>query len=338
MKPRATILAATVLFSALALPLFAETYTNPVWSRNWPDPTVWRGTDGFFYSLATPGTRRSKLIRSRDLVKWEQTEISPFTPETWETLYRHGQKLWAPDAIKILNRYLLYITVYNSDRDSSIAVLKSDTPTGPYAFHSFITRSKETGIKDTIDPEVVIDPLDRRVWLFFGSIGRIHRVQLSVDGLSLAPNAKYVPVAGLDVSQNPNRSNVFEGCYLYRRGGYWYLFASGGNFGNHTYRIVVGRSKSLTGTFTDKSGKPMTEGFATTVLSSSDAAPFYGPGHNGEIFSDKLGRTFMLYHCHAKSAPPQLRFLMLQEIKWDSNGWPYFQDGQPAASAEKGRF
>ena len=50
--------------------------------------------------------------------------------------------------------------------------------------------------------------------------------------------------------------------------------ASGGNFGNHTYRIVAGRSKSLTGTFVDKQGKPMTEGFATTLLQSTESDTF----------------------------------------------------------------
>ena len=96
--------------------------------------------------------------------------------------------------------------------------------------------------------------------------------------------------------------------------------------------------RELRSVFLNRDGVPLTEAKANPILFSDEGEKFYGPGHNGEIFSDKLGRTFMLYHCHAKSAPPQLRFLMLQEIKWDTNGWPYFQDGQPAASAEKGRF
>ena len=82
----------------------------------------------------------------------------------------------------------------------------------------------------------------------------------------------------------------------------------------------------------------MTEGFATTLLQSTESDTFFGPGHNGEIFTDKTGKTFMLYHCHSKKAPPHLRFLMLQEILWGADGWPYFKDGKPAATGEKGRW
>jgi hypothetical protein len=40
----------------------------------------------------------------------------------------------------------------------------------------------------------------------------------------------------------------------------------------------------------------------------------------------------MPYHCHdaKKGVPPNHRLLLLQEIIWDDDGWPYFATGKPA--------
>ena len=46
----------------------AETFTNPVIAVDWPDPAIWNGGDGWYYSVAT-GLRT--IRRSRNLVDWE---------------------------------------------------------------------------------------------------------------------------------------------------------------------------------------------------------------------------------------------------------------------------
>ena len=96
--------------------------------------------------------------------------------------------------------------------------------------------------------------------------------------------------------------------------------------------MVVGRSRTLDGEFLDQSGRKMKEGYATSVLSSNDGDRFFGPGHNGEIFTDRLGHDYIMYHCHDRSrGKDSERYLMLQRLFWDNDGWPYVKNGKPCA-------
>ena len=297
-----------------------ESVSNPVWPRNWPDPTVWLGEDGRYHCIATNPTRS---IVSDDLFHWEFSTVPPIDIESWGAMNIIAERFWAPDVATVAGKRNMYLTLYNSAEDSKIGVLQEYAP-GQFRYVGIITDSKETGIHDTIDPEVVTDPKTGKVWLFFGSVGGIHRIELAKDGLSIKEGATYEHVAGLKIEQNPSRSKVFEGSYLHRRGKYWYLFVSAGNFGDHTYQLKVGRAKKLTDTFLDREGNRMDEGNATTVLRSDEGDKFYGPGHCGEIFQAKDGKEYIFYHCHVQgSRNPGSRMLFVSRIEWDKEGWPH---------------
>ncbi len=302
----------------------AQEISNPIWRESWPDPTVWQAEDGNYYAICT--ALRRTLV-SKDLFHWDVINSSVVDDDARNEMRQIARHFWAPDVVTINGQRLLYITLYNSAKDSSIGVLKEVTPNN-FEFHGVITRSTENGILDTIDPEVVIDNKNGKVWLFFGSIGRIHRVELTSDGLSLKKRAKYIHVAGLSKKESRSRARVFEGCYLHRRNGYWYMFVSAGWYNDHTYKLLVGRSRKLTGTFRDREGRELTEGYATPVIVSEKGDFFYGPGHCGEIFT-KDNKDYIFYHCHNRDVKPHMRPLMLQELKWDKQGWPYVEGGKP---------
>lgn len=306
-------------------------FINPVINQNWPDPTaIYNPDDGHYYSIATGGDRA--FMRSADLCEWENTDIHPFDKETVERLKQLGPNVWAPQFAKIDGRYLIYVTARSSAEDSRIVALSSPTVTGPYKFENIITDSKVTGIKDTIDPFAFVDDQTGKAWLVFGSIGGIHQVELSKDGLSLAKDAVYKHIAGQDIEKDNSRLTVFEGSYVYKRDGWWYLFASAGRYNDYSYAIVVGRSRNADGPFLTKDGKDMADGYGTAILTSSPYDLFYGPGHDGEIFTDKNGDTFIIYHTHRGNYPAErtkkshnTRFTNLQRIYWDKDGWPYFK-------------
>lgn len=311
----------------MCLPVSAQQVENPVWPRNWPDPTIWQADDGLYYCIAT-NPRRSLV--SNDLFSWSMSDISPIDAESWKTMSSIAHNYWAPDVTKVGGKRLMYITLYNSAEDSNIAVLQESSPC-QFQYKGIITRGRETGIEDTIDPEVVTDPKTGRVWMFFGSVGGIHRIELTSDGLSVKEGAKYQHVAGLTVHKCPDRSQVFEGSYLHWHKGYWYLFVSSGYYGNHTYQLQVGRSKELTGEFLNREGKPMVEGFATPVLHSDEDDNFFGPGHCGEIFTAIDDNEYIFYHCHVReSQRPGQRPLFMSRIQWGKDGWPYIEGGKPA--------
>ena len=313
---------ASVVLSVFTLCLGAA--ENPVWKKSFPDPTTWRAPDGTWRATSTA----MKILKSADFTHWTDTGRRIFNTDDWKRIHSAWRCVWAPDAFKIGDRYLMYVALVNSAEDSAIAVFSSKSAEGPFMGGRIITRSRDTGIRDTIDPEVVRDNRDGKLWMFFGSIGKIHRVRLSPDGMSLVPGARYEHMAGLpaDGKGDPMRQKVFEGAYLHRRGGWWYLFASRGCYWNHTYAIVVGRARTLDGPFLDRKGRRMTDGFATTVLSSKKDDIHFGPGHNGEIVTIG-GRDYVPYHCHVAGDNPTARPLFVSRLVWDASGWPKIVSG-----------
>ena len=297
---------------------------NPVWPRSTPDPTCWRAPDGTWRLASTS----QRILKSRDFFTWEDTGKRLFTPEDERRIRDEWKNIWAPDVIKLNNEYRLYVTQIRNAEESAIFVYSSKSPDGPFTDGQMLTYGKETGIIDTIDAEVVREYGTGKLWLFFGSTGRIHRVPLAPDGKSLAKGAKPEHVAGRHINENHDRLHVFEGTYLHRRNGWWYLFASRGRFGDWSYAIVVGRAKKLSDPFFDRDGRAMKDGHGTVVLYSDKGDAFFGPGHNGEIVNLR-GHDYMPFHCHVAGPRPGDRPLFIQEVFWDRDGWPSFAAAKP---------
>ena len=289
------------------------------------DPTLWKGTDNRYYALATPGGHPAgaRYLTSDDALTWTRMATGPFDAATAAAIKRDWKNVWAPDCAVVKGKRLLYVTLYNSAEDSAVGVFTLDGDAGQARDLRILTRSKETGISDTIDPEVVNDPQTKRTWLFFGSVGMMHRIELTADGLAVKPGAQYVHVAGRTDREGPKRDGVFEGAYLHRHGGWWYLFVGAGGYADATYNLRVGRSRKLDGVFTDREGRPMTEGFSTPVLGTE--GDFYGPGHNGDVLVGKDGVARIYYHCHWKGTDrdgQSPRIMLCRRLVWGKDGWP----------------
>lgn len=305
-----------------------NTYSNPVLRIDFPDPTIWDGEDGYFYALATGSVTTRTMYRSANLVDWENTGELPYSSVVAQTIlsnFGSSTSYWAPCVYKVKEgQWNLYLT----KPSGGVVFLTSKYPTYGYEFVRFTTAS----FGDYIDPDVARDR-DGSVWMFAGSAQKMFRRQMTDDALDFAENSEWVHVAGRpsNESGNTNRVKTFEGEYLYRRNGYWYLFCSSGQYGNNTYAIRVVRSATLDGTFVDKEGNLATDGYAETILSSG--GELYGPGHNAQIFVDTDNRTWMLYHSHWNGmASSSARPMCIDEVLWDEDGWPYFNGGTPSLS------
>lgn len=328
MKTFTTIAGLTVVFAAIA----SERICHP---RFYADPTLWKGADGKYYAYATTGgSGMLQYLSSDDALTWKPTGKCPFAKELRTRIYEGWKAVWAPDHAVIQGENRLYVTLYNSADDSAIGMfrLRGGETGEAYDLH-IITHSKQTGIRDTIDPEVVSDPDTGRLWLFFGSVGMIHRVELASDGLSVKSGAKYVHVAGSTDKEDPTRATVFEGSYLHRRNGWWYLFVSAGRFQDKSYCIRVGRARTLEGEFLDRNGRKMTDGFATIVI-ETEGNEFYGPGHNGDFLVGSDGVERIYYHSHwRKLDRPKRRsprIMLARRLVWDAEGWPRTISDAPA--------
>ena len=321
-----------------------KTFANPVIqephaSDSFPDPTIWAGDDGYFYSLATSYDKH--LFRSVDLVNWEDCNYSPIDNDTVTLLKGLGyNKIWAPSVHKVGTNWLMYIagihdqhaSNYNNDTHTGIVVLKSNKCNGYFRYAGTILTSTSTGIVDCIDPFLDYDPYEHKLELYFGSTGGIHKIEMNEDGLSIKEGTTPIHVAGLTISQDSTRAKVFEGAYVYYRGNYKYLFVSAGHASKSDYCLKVGRAEKNTSTgtwgpFQDNYGNLMTDGYGVTILNQT-SGKYNGPGHNGNIFVDRLGKTYIYYHCHtnvsSSNSDNWQRSTFLQELKWYNN-FPYFE-------------
>ena len=73
----------------------------------------------------------------------------------------------------------------------------------------------------------------------------------------------------------------------------------------------------------------------TVVISKSSR--FVGNGHCSEIVQDKAGNDWIFYH-GVDLNHPNGRMLLLDQVKWDNNSWPYIEGGKPSSSADKPVF
>lgn len=317
------LLASMPLLSVNSTP--KERYKNPVVNYSLPDPSLVRGEDGYFYLYATEDIRNLPIHRSKDLINWELVGTA-FTADTRPTLEPKGG-LWAPDINKIGDKYVLYYSMsrWGGEWTCGIGVAISDSPAGPFTDKGMLFRSNEIGVQNSIDPFYIED--QGRKYLFWGSFRGIYAIELNKDGLSLKQDAKKKQIAG----------TAYEGVYIHKKKGFYYLFASTGTCCEglkSTYQTVVGRSKKLFGPYVDKQGKEMQENHHEILIHKSDA--FVGNGHNSEIVKDKAGNEWILYH-GVSVANPHGRVLLLDKVKWQ-DGWPMIKGGTPSLESEKPFF
>jgi arabinan endo-1,5-alpha-L-arabinosidase len=303
-----------------------ETYSNPVINKSLPDPTIIKSNDGYFYLYATEDTRNTPIYKSKNLTDWEFVGTA-FTNETRPTFEPKGG-LWAPDIEYIKGQYVLYysMSVWGGEWTCGIGAAVSDRPEGPFADKGKLFRSDEIGVQNSID-QFYIEEKGKK-YLFWGSFRGIYAIELSNDGLSIKKDAKKIQIAG----------TAFEGTYIYKRNGYYYLFASIGSCCQgvkSTYKLVVGRSKSLFGPYLDKTGKDMMNNGYSLVIGSNER--FVGNGHCSEIVQDDKGNDWIFYH-GVDVEKPHGRVLLLDNIKWDKDGWPYVEGNSPSLSNIKPVF
>lgn len=303
----------------------ADKYSNPVIDYSLPDPSIIKGEDGYFYLYATEDIRNLPIHRSKDLVNWEFVGTA-FTDATRPDFEPEGG-IWAPDINKIGDKYVLYysMSVWGGEWTCGIGCAVSDRPEGPFKDCGMMFRSNGIKVQNSIDPFYIED--NGHKYLFWGSFRGIYAIELSEDGLSLKSGSSPVQIAG----------TAYEGTYIHKRGGYYYMFAPIGSCCEglkSTYTTVVGRSTSLFGPYLDKKGQSMMDNHHEILIHKNDS--FVGTGHNSEIVSDNAGTDWLFYHA-VSVANPDGRVLMLDKIDW-IDGWPSVEGNSPSVKSEKPRF
>ena len=288
------------------------------------------------------------ILSSDDLVTWTREGHVFDTPPRWalETVPGYRGHTWAPDILFHDGLYYLYYSCSSFGKnDSAIGVATSRTldPVSPdygWEDHGCVVRS--VGGRDdwnAIDPNVFIDT-DGTAWLTFGSFWNgIKLVKLDASLTRLAEPEVWFPLCsrpegtaedtsstdtairadGRGKAFDPGNGAV-EAPFLVRRGDYYYLFVSYDlccRGPRSTYKIVVGRSRRVTGPYVDAEGKSLLEGGGTVVVGGNERYP--GVGHCAVVSTGEGDK--LLFHGYDKNTRYNAH-LLVRSLEWNAGGWP----------------
>jgi arabinan endo-1,5-alpha-L-arabinosidase len=292
-------------------------FTNPALRHGAADPTIFRAPDKYFYLYS-----EENIWRSKNLLDWDSVGRF-FTDESYPRWGTDKAGIWAPDINLINGRYVLYYThaepfCYNT---CGIGVAVADDPKGPFTDVGPLIKSDSIGVKNSIDQFYIEE--DGHKYLIWGSFEGIYGIELTDDGLALRPGAEKFPVVGVGI----------EASLIFKKDGYYYYFGSVDGCcagAESTYKVIVGRSDSLFGTYLASDGQPMTYKHYDLVICGDST--FAGPGHNAEIITDGAGTDWLIYHSYLKESPQLGRLLCISPLEWE-NGFPKAKGGTPS-----GRF
>ena len=335
---RSFIIAVAFLFAGV---ISASVTPNEVpsmqaaWDLDFPDPSVIKAKDGYYYAYATQtiteqGPKRLlnlQVARSKDLNSWTHLgDALPMKP-AWAS---KGQKFWAPHVAEHGGKYFAY---YSAEPDQGkglcLAVAVSISPAGPF---TDIGNPLRCGPGfENIDPMLFEDPKSGLPLLYWGSgFGPIYVQQLASDRISFAANSKLTAL----IHPQPNSPaekymRLVEGAWVEYKNGTYFLFFSGDSCcENPHYAVLVAKSQSAFGPF-----ELLEQSTKTTSVILQESPKFTGPGHNS-VITDENGASWILYHAIERANSrlqypiPGDRFvrrvLLKDRLCWpsDSSGWP----------------
>ena len=292
---------------ALSAVLFAGTARAQVGKPFIHDPSTIMQCEGKYYTF---GTRGGGLISDDG---W-----------TWNGGAERPGGGAAPDVVKIGDRYLIAYGAtgggLGGGHNGKILTMWNKTldPKSPdFKYTEAVVVASSDGIEDNdaIDPGLLLDPTDGRLWLSYGTyFGFIRLVELD-------------PKTGKRVEGNKaiNIAIDCEATALMYRDGWYYLLGTHGTCcdgANSTYNIVVGRSRKVTGPYLDNMGRDMLKGGGKMVVAASGR--LIGPGHFGRfVLGDGVEKMSLHYEADLDQSGRSV--LGIRPLLW-KNGWPVAGD------------
>ncbi|MRV70279.1 family 43 glycosylhydrolase [Duganella sp. FT92W] len=274
-------------------------YRNPVLHADYSDPDVIR-VGGMFYMTSSsfsnaPGL---PLLQSSDMVNWELVghALPVLPPQQFFAKPQPGKGVWAPT----LRHHDGKFWIFWPDPDVGIYVMTAERFAGPWSAPRLLLAGK--GI---IDPAPLWDD-DGRAWLVHAWARSRSGINNIVTLRSMAPDAsRLLDDKGRDIIHGDRLPGYFtvEGPKLYKKDGYYYVFAPAG--GVEMGWQAVFRSRNIEGPYEDR------------IVMAQGMTAINGP-HQGAWVDGVDGRDWF-YHFQDKAAYG--RVVHLQPMAW-KDGWP----------------
>ncbi len=278
-------------------------YTNPIIHADYSDPDVIRvGDDYFLVASSLHTTPCLPLLHSVDLVHWEIINyVSEKLPFAYYDIPRHGEGVWAP-SIRYHNGFYY---VFFSTPDEGIFMSKAKDPYGKWEELKLI---KE--VKGWIDPCPFWDD-DGKAYLV-NAFARSRTGFNSVLWISqMNPEGTLLLDEGRLLFDGKLYHKTIEGPKLYKRNGYYYIFAPAGGV-TYGWQTVL-RSRNIYGPYEDK------------IVLSQRKTNVNGP-HQGAWIDDSEGGNWFI---HFQDKGAYGRITHLQPLIWEED-WPIIGlNGEP---------
>lgn len=290
--------------------------------------------DGIYYLFATG--HGIQQMTSRDCKTWtvsSQPVMTVIPQWTRDSVPGFTNHVWAPDIIRWHDRWwLAYSCSTFGKNGSAIGLLSSSSLKSPIWNDEgcIVTSRGQRDNWNAIDPNFIIDE-DDQPWLVWGSfwdgiqMARLDTTMHLAKGEIPRTIARRYSPKDLNRMPNPTSqyagTNAIEAPFIMRHGGYYYLFVSWDYCcmgSKSTYRVVVGRSKTVDGPYVDRDGEDMREGGGTPVI-AGDKKEFEALGHCAAYHYDDKD----IFICHGYSIAHNGASILVQRpIRWTADGWP----------------
>lgn len=271
------------------------TFINPVLHADYSDPDVIRVGEDFYMTASSfghiPGL---PILHSKDLVNWtiinhviQRMDIPGYDKP------QHGNGVWAP----ALRYHDGKFWVYYGDPDAGIFMSTAVDPAGEWEPLHLVQEGK--GLIDTC-PFWDEDGEAYLVHAFANSrCGIKHKLRLC----RMSPDGRRLLDEGRIIFDGTEHHPTMEGPKMYKRNGYYYIFAPAGGVATGWQTVL--RASSIYGPYEDK-----------IVLKQGDT-PINGPHQGGWVELESGESWFM--HFQDKGAFG--RIVHLQPVRWVDD-WP----------------
>jgi beta-xylosidase len=249
------------------------TYKNPVINADYSDPDVIRVGSNYYMVASSfncmPGL---PILKSSDLVNWKLVNhaLKKLEPAAVYDLPQHGKGVWAPAIRFHAGEYYIYYP----DPDYGIFMVKTKDPLGIWEKPVLVLPGKG-----------IIDPCpfwndDGKAYLATGWAGSRAGINSLLTIYRMNARGTQVTDNGKHVFDGHDDNHTVEGPKLYKRNGFYYLFAPAG--GGATGWQLVMRSKDIYGPYAYK------------VVMDQGKTLVNGP-HQGALVDTQTGESWFLH-------------------------------------------
>lgn len=298
------------------------------------DPVMIKQNDTYYLFCTGWGI---SVYSSTDMVSWkvEEAVFKKAPSWTFEKVNDFKGHIWAPDIYYKNGTYYLYYSVSSFAKNTScigLATNKTLDPSNPdfeWKDEGMILQSVPgRDMWNAIDPNIIEDKTGNS-WMAFGSFWNgLKLVKLNNDLKSIANNPEiWHTISSRERSFNlqdtkPGDAAV-EAPFIFKKADYFYLFVSFDyccRGAESTYKLMVGRSKTVSGPYLDKEGTRMDFGGGTLLLEGNNK--WSGLGHNSAYTFNNT--DYLIYHAYDAKDDGKPK-LQITEMTWDKDGWPILE-------------